>query len=306
MILKEDEYLCMEGDKNNTLFIVKSGELEGVSSKKPKPISYGPGALIGEFSLLEGAPSKQTITALTESELQVINPATLQETLSQEPSWLKSIITFLASRTHIAKANLKKSNKVKALPSLLYLLSSRENVSSLQEISQEIRQLFNIDEEETRDLLQTLQKINVLKVIADEIRVESPRVIRLLYNTICYRAIHKKVSPNILSMTDQMVLTAVMKAVQESREPLKNGTFSVQTETLKSVAKKTLHGMTLTMRTVQPLVQRKLLAPSTPVALQDPNAPLESIQFFIGDFEKILDMLELNRIFPLLDKHLVS
>jgi len=305
MILKAGEYLCMEGDKNNTLFIVKSGELESVSSKKNKSQLLGPGAIIGEFCLLEGAPSKQTIKAITECELQVINPAGLQEALSQEPSWLGSIITFLASRTHIAKQNLRKSNKVKALPSLLYLLSARNNITPLQEICDEVRQLFNIGDNETKDLLQTLQGIDVLKVQSDEIRIESPRVIRLLYNTICYRAIHKKISPNILSMTDQTVLTAVTRAVQESREPLKNGIFSVETETLKAVAKKAFH-LTLTYRTIQPLIQRKLLQPTVTDSFTEADISLEDIPCFHGDFDKVLDMLELNRIFPMLDKHLVS
>ncbi|MCQ2103183.1 MAG: Crp/Fnr family transcriptional regulator [Fibrobacter sp.] len=305
MILNEGEYLCMEGDTNNTLYIVKSGELEGINSKNPRPLEFGPGALIGVYSLLEGTPSKQTIKAVTDCELQVINPANLQDTLAQEPGWLKSILTFLAGRTHVAKENLRKSNKVKALPSLLYLLSCRGNVSPLQEICNEVRQLFNISDEETLDLLQTLENLDVLKIQSDEIRVESPRVIGLLYNTICYRALHKKISPNILSMTDQMILTAVMRAVQDSREPLKNGVFTVNTEKLMAVAKKNLH-VTLTLRTMQPLIQRHLLIPSTSTDSQDPNAPLESIESFYGDFEKVLDMLELNRIFPLLDKHLVT
>lgn len=305
MILNADEYLCMEGDKNNTLFIVKSGELEGISAKKSKPKEYGPGAIIGEFSLLEGAQSSETIKAITKCELQAINPTSLQDALAQEPSWLSSIITFLASRTHIAKANLQKSNKVKALPALLYLLSSHNNITPLKEICEEVHQLFNITEEETLGLLQTLQNLDVLKILSDEIRVESPRVIKLLYSTICYRALHKKISPSILSMTDQMVLTAVTKTVQESREPLRNGAFNVETKTLMAVAKKQLH-LTLTLRMMQPLIKRSLLVPSTPTALQDPTASLESIQHFSGDFDRVLDMLELNRIFPLLDKHLVS
>ncbi|MCQ2099353.1 Cyclic nucleotide-binding domain-containing protein [Fibrobacter sp. UWH5] len=305
MILNAGEYLCTEGDKNNTLFIVKSGELEGSSSKKPKIRLYGPGSIIGEFSLLEGAAAKETLKAKTQCELQVINPAGLQDALAKEPSWLMSIITFLASRTHIAKNNLIKSNKVKALPALLYLLSSRGTVTPVQEICEEVHQLFNIDDDETMGLLQTLQSIDVLKVLGDEIRIESPRVISLLYKTICYRAIHKKVSPSILSMTEQMVLTAVTKTVQESRDPLKNGTFTIQTETLMSIAKKSLH-LTLTLRTIQPLIQRGLLIPSAQVASPNSDDPLESIQSFRGDFEKVLDLLELNRIFPMLDKHLVS
>lgn len=305
MILKAGEYLCTEGDRNNSLFILKSGELRGTSSKKGRVHEYGPGAIIGEFSLLEGTASKETIRAITQCELQVINPTSLQETLAQEPSWLTSIITFLASRTHIAKENLRKSNKVKALPALLYLLSNRENVVPLKEICEEVRQLFNIAENETLDLLQTLQGIDILKVQGEDIRIDNSRVINLLYKSICYRAIHKKTAPSILSMTEQMVLTAATKAVQESRDPLKNDSFTINTETLKNVAKKNLH-LTLTFRLVQPLIQRGLLIPDNQESTTTPIADLDSIRSFKGDFDKILDLLELNRIFPLLDKHLVS
>ena len=63
-----------------------------------------------------------------------------------------------------------------------------------------------------------------------------------------------------------------------------------------------MHGLTLTSRTIAPLIDKGLLKPSTSF---DIHAPLESVSFFFADFEKILDLLELNRIFPLLDKKLV-
>ena len=112
-------------------------------------------------------------------------------------------------------------------------------------------------------------------------------------------------APQILSMTEQMVLNAVIKTVQQSKEPLNNGTFTVKTEALLKVAKRAMFGATLTTRTLFPLLERKLL--SSAISLGDGSVlpEIEAIPSFSGDFDTILDLMELNRIYPLLDKKLV-
>lgn len=310
MYLNEGLFLCKEGDTSNNLYIVKDGILKGTSSKSNAQKTYGPGSLIGEFSLLEGSPCQENIQATEDSVLQAIPSTTLSSILDDEPNWLRSILTFLTGRYHIAEENNQKNIRVMALPTLLFLLMSHLDKNpnqkiSLAEISKEVETLVNLGQGEVQELLQSLSNLDVLKMQNGEIRVESPRVISLLYETIQYRANQKKVSPNILSMTEQMILTAISKAVRDSHEPQENGKCVIPTEVIRTMAKKAMHGMTVTMLTIQPLVQRGLIAPSTPVDFGDPTIPLESIPFFQVDFEKMLDMLELNRIFPLLNKHLV-
>ncbi len=310
MHLNEGQYLFKEGDSCNDLYIVKDGILRGTTTKSSKQTTYGPGSLIGELSLLEGAPCAETIKAVEDSVVQLIPHSTLNESLENEPTWLRSILTFLTGRYHIAEENNQKNARVMALPTLLFLLKSHLESNPnqkiiLAEVSKEVETLVNLGNEEILELLQSLQNLDVLKMQNGEIRIESPRVITLLYETIQYRALQKKVSPNILSMTEQMILTAITKAVQDNHEPLKDGTCVVSTEVIKKTAKRAMHGMTVTLMTILPLVQRGLITPSTPVDFNEPTVSLESIEFFYGDFEKMLDMLELNRIFPLLNKHLV-
>lgn len=310
MNLSEGQFLCKEGDSRDALYIVKDGLLKGTSTHSSRVNNYGPGSLIGEFSLIEGSPCDETIQVLEDASIQEISHDALQKILDEEPSWLRSILTFLTGRYHIAEEANQKNSRVMALPTLLYLLKSHLETSpsqkiSLPEIIKEIGTLVNLGQEDIQELLSALSSLDVLKVHGDEIFVDSPRVIGLLYETIQYRATQKKVSPNILSMTEQMILTAIMKAVQDSHEPLNNGTCVITTEAIKTTAKKAMHGMTVTMLTIQPLVQRGLIKPSIPVDFGDPTIPLESIGFFYCEFEKIMDMLELNRIFPQLDKKLV-
>lgn len=310
MNLSEGQFLCKEGEVNNNLYIVKDGILRGSSTKANGETAYGPGSLIGEFSLLEGSPCSESIVATEDSVLQAISSDALKDALKDEPNWLRSILTFLTGRYHVAEENYRKNVKVMALPALLFLIKSELDSNPAKKIPAEelfksMEILANLGSDETRELLQSLNNLDVLKFQNNEIRVESPRVITLLYETIQYRARLKKVSPNILSLTEQMILTAITKAVRESHEPLVNSTCTVSTDIIKDMAKKAMHGMTVTLLTIKPLVERKLIQPSIPVDFGDPTISLESIPKFSVDFERILDMLELNRIFPLLNKHLV-
>ncbi len=313
MHIATGEYLCLEGDKASTLYIVKSGMLVGSSkaSESGALQNFGPGSIIGEFSLLESAPSEFTLRAAENSEILAIEQSTLQATLDKKPSWLRSILSFLTSRNHIAQENKKKGDLIQALPSLLYVFAAHLGETGADSIPlpllyERVQSINSTSNEDTDKLLQSLEELGLLKVqeLASQkvVRAESLQIIPLLYETLRYRALYQKISPNILSITDQMVLSTFVTLARESKTPLHNGLCTITTANLKDEAKKSMHGFTLTTRTLAPLVQRGLLQPSSTF---DIHAPLENIDFFYADFDKILDLLELNRIFPLLDKKLV-
>ncbi|MCF0216730.1 MAG: Crp/Fnr family transcriptional regulator [Fibrobacteraceae bacterium] len=316
MQINKGEYLTLEGDKGNTLFIVKSGMLVAQRST-PEDGDYleniGPGTIIGELSLLESAPREYTVKAAEPSELIVITQDMLEATLSNKPSWLKSILDFLTSRYHIAQKNKKKNDLIQALPTLLFVISSKVRQSGvdtvlLDELYIQLKCLNNTSAEETDRLLHSLENLGVLKVQENGssqkiLRVESLQLVPLLYETLRYRALNKKISPNILSMTDQMILTTFIKVAKEKGKSLEGGFCSVSTADLTAEAKKSMHGLTLTSRTMYSLVEKQLLNPSQTFKIQD---SLETVPSFYADFDKILDLLELNRVFPLLDKKLVE
>ena len=153
--------------------------------------------------------------------------------------------------------------------------------------------------------MKILEELDILKVQGATVLVKNANVIHILYESIRYRAQHKKTPPQILSMTEQMVLSAVIKTVQQSSEPLKNGTFKVMTPDLLKVSRRAMFGVTLTTRTILPLLERKLLNVDIPLGDGTVLPEIEAIPSFSGDFDTILDLMELNRIYPLLDKKLV-
>ncbi len=313
MILEEGQVLFREGAPSEKLYVIRDGELQGTNSRNSVVNTYGPGVLIGELSLLKKEPCTETVTATEDSELIEITPDNLDETLEQEPAWFKSIITFLTGRLQIAGDNKRKSDKIKALPSLLYILDSlsarnktnTESYISLSEVMDGVENLFNLSRDNIKDLLKILEDLEILKVQSPQIQVKNANVVHLLYESIRYRARYRKMPPQILSMTEQMVLNAVIKTVQQSKEPLKNGTFTVSTESLLKVGKRAMFGATLTTRTMLPLLERKLLNASTDIVNTSALPEITEIPSFFGDFDTILDLMELNRIYPLLDKKLV-
>ena len=308
MYLQSDEILCREGDFNNTLFIVKDGLLEGTSLQSRTKKNYGPGSILGEFCLVESSPSPETVRALLDSEVQAIGGDNLKEALSQEPAWVQSILTFLSRRARVAEKDFQTHQKIKALPALLYLLISefsRGQIISLSIILRKMENLVNLKERPVQELLFILEELDMLKLQGNDIRVKNKKVVELLYQAILHRAVHKEASPHILSLTDQMVLAAVIKAVQDCSEPLQNGNFVISTPKLLETAKKTTRGMTLTMGNVLPLLEKKILC-CRAIEPTAPDTPMESIHSFYGEFDHVLDLMELNRIYPLLDKKLIQ
>ncbi|MBO7060320.1 MAG: Crp/Fnr family transcriptional regulator [Fibrobacter sp.] len=311
MLVTAGEYVCLESDKANTLFIVMSGMIVAETQDPgsgERYINFGPGSIIDELSLLEGAPRQYTLRAAEPSELMVISKETLNETLEQKPSWIKAILQFLSGRYHIAEENKRKNGLIQALPPLLYIISSnikRTNSDKveLKTVLNGLRALAGTSTENATKLLDMLQDLGILKVQDDVVHTSSLQIVTILYETIKYRALTKKISPNILSMTDQMILSTFLKVARESSSPRPGGICTVTTKQLCDEAKKSMHGFTLTTRTMGSLVERKLLFPS---ATYDVHMPIEEIQFFYADFDKVMDLIELNRVFPLLDKKLVN
>lgn len=308
MLVKEGEYLFLEGDKASSLVIVKSGMLVGTSKqfRKSKFQNFGPGSLIGEFSILESRPREYTVRAAENSEVLFIEQKDLMRELEHKPGWFRSTLSFLASHCHIAEENSRKMRIVQALPALLFLFKNHLDVSGSDNITlallqQKMLVLDNVDYADTEKLLQILEGLEMLRIEGDLVRVSNLQIVPMLYDALQFRALNKQVSPDILPITDQLVLTTFVKAVRENGISIRGTRTTVDADLFIAQAKKTMFG-SLTMRTLAPLLQNGILE-AEPAYSE--ATTLEAIESISGDFEHILDLLELNRIFPLLDKKLV-
>ena len=84
-----------------------------------------------------------------------------------------------------------------------------------------------------------------------------------------------------------------MKAACDKGELQSDGLVAVNTSDLIEQTKRTMHGMSLTPRNLETLLQKQLLK----------EFPKEK---YCANFDRLLNLLELNRIYPLLDKKLIT
>ena len=310
MNIAAGKILCMQGDNPHSFYIVKKGTLVATFKNEQNDVqikNLGPGSTFGELSLVEGEPLEYTVRAEEDCEIEVIPQSLFQETMAEQPIWMKSIISFLTQRNHIAKENKRKKEFITTFPSLLFILAKAEDkLISLKTINNELKNFSNLPSHEAYKLLLILQDFKLIRLQAETLTIENEQLIELLYDTLRLRAIYKNSSHYILSLTEQAVLSAFVKTASEKGEHQSNGIVAVKTTDLAAQTKHSMHGMTLTLRSLETLLQKRLLQASPQASTKVNDLPgLEFIEKFSADFERLLNLLELNRIYPLLDKKLL-
>jgi len=311
MNLSKGQILCMQGDHSHSFYIVKKGTL--IASFKdeqnaPQTQILGPGSTFGELSLVEGEPMEYTVRADQDCEIEVIPQISLQQAMALQPIWMQSILSFLTRRNHIAAENKRKNDFITAFPSLLFLLFRfDEKAIFLEDLHRDLKNFSHLSTTGTYKLLEILQEFKLIRLQADFISIENKPLIKILYETLRHRAIHKSTSPNILSITDQAILTSFVKAATDKGKIQPDGRVAVKTCDLIAQTKRSMHGMSLTSRILETLLQKRLLSISPQGSTKISELPeLETIEMFTADFDKLLTLLELNRIYPQLDKKLVD
>ena len=96
--------LIPEGGKLNTMFVLRSGELEVVRDRVVIATIRQPGTIFGEMSVLLDAPHSATVRALTPVEIYVIPDAV--RVLQERPALLLQIAKLLAKRVSNTTAAL--------------------------------------------------------------------------------------------------------------------------------------------------------------------------------------------------------
>jgi CRP-like cAMP-binding protein len=100
--LSADEVLFLASDPGDGCYRVEQGLLK-VSIIAPSGAErilaiVGPGAIVGELSVIDGRPRSASVAAVRDSELSFISRAVFQSFADQHPQVYRHLVTLLASR----------------------------------------------------------------------------------------------------------------------------------------------------------------------------------------------------------------
>jgi voltage-gated potassium channel len=90
-----------QGDPADCMYFVLSGELEVQLS--PKPVYLRAGDFFGEMGLLDRAPRIATVTAVTDSQLLVLDEAEFDTLMRAHPEMRRAIEAAAAARRGAAR-----------------------------------------------------------------------------------------------------------------------------------------------------------------------------------------------------------
>jgi len=100
--LGADEVLFLAGDPGDGCYRIEQGLLK-VSIIAPSGAErilaiVGPGAIVGELSVIDGRPRSASVAAVRDSELSFVSRAVFQAFADQHPQVYRHLVTLLASR----------------------------------------------------------------------------------------------------------------------------------------------------------------------------------------------------------------
>jgi signal transduction histidine kinase len=119
--IPEGAVLMREGTEGDGLYILIDGELEVTRREGAGDVVLavlGPGAFLGEMSLVERAPRNATVTATRPSEVLVLGAADFRDLLEASPAAALIVVRTFANRLRSTEAALLQSAKLASLGTL--------------------------------------------------------------------------------------------------------------------------------------------------------------------------------------------
>jgi CRP/FNR family cyclic AMP-dependent transcriptional regulator len=112
--IKKGDVLVREGESSNSMYWVQAGTLRLYKKKGTGFIELGvvhSGEVVGELSFLDNQPRSASVEALQPCDIIEIPRGKFDEFLTQQPSWMKSLVQTLVKRLRTT------NNRVKELES---------------------------------------------------------------------------------------------------------------------------------------------------------------------------------------------
>ena len=108
--LGADEVLCLAGDAGDGCYRVEDGLLKVTMVSRgggERILAFlGPGAIVGELSIIDGLPRSASVVAVRAAALSFLSRASFEDFANKHPEIYKSLVTLIATRLREADAAL--------------------------------------------------------------------------------------------------------------------------------------------------------------------------------------------------------
>lgn len=307
------DILFSEGDTDGKMFVVRKGAFivqkrEG-SKIRAKEIAL-PHTVVGKDSLLNKTPHGYTLRAMETSEVEEISQEDLSEAFRNSPAWFPQFLRFMENRVNALKRNKSTFDKVHAIPTLLFVCAkyakhAEEARFDLERLAEDVHAINGLGYGETLELVQGFCNLGAAEIVDGEpasVRFYRKNLPEHLYRTLVARMSGTVLPKSILSASDQTILTAFISATKTKGHGSENNVY-IQTKDFAATYGTLFPGIKLTRRAFAGLVECGYLFSFPEFSTRK---TLDEIEEFYGDREAIKDLLELNRVYPLLDKRLLK
>src|SRR3974390_797702 len=100
--LKPDEVLFLAGDAGDGCYYIKDGLLKVTMVSRAgteRILAFlGPGAIVGELSIIDGLPRSASVVAVRNATLSFLSRAAFEDFAAKHPEIYKSLVTLIAGR----------------------------------------------------------------------------------------------------------------------------------------------------------------------------------------------------------------
>lgn len=303
MKLQAGDFLFTEGEANDALYVLRAGKLQALrrENSKTKIVDvFLPGSIVGELPFPANDARPYSVKALEESELEKIPKEVSEAAIRETPKWFRGILRSLLERKKRLENRSRKLYAIRTLPALLFALDHLVQATSeasvkLETLEAELSGLGETNRASAAALSQALAELGLFELSENEIIIKKPSLVSLLYDTLKRRALEGKLPPTLLSSSDQILLHAFLKAAPSGKLVEENFT-EISGAAFQQALPKHFK------------VRRKIFANlgAARVLHLEPSAEPEFSEsdLIFGNVEFANDLLELNRIYPMLDHKL--
>jgi len=209
MIIEAYNFLFMEGDPGDKMYIIRKGKvriMKREGSHMNTLAELGPGSILGEMALLDKQPRSATAKTLETTEVVEINQTMLENTYQNLPTWLTSIIRMVVQRLRETTARKYLDDISNAVPGILFLVQSsvaqgHESIP-FNDVCDRIRALYGQASGDTRKIVEAFQKLGLWELTKLENNPELIKVLRPNLLNLCYAYLLDRASPRPNNLYD--------------------------------------------------------------------------------------------------------